>query len=152
MASAWRAGDARIEEWQQAHGRLPPALLHFLASDARWDTRLAAWLLYVQQNHVALRAPVWARFVQSLPAVEDLHLLCLFTPEEQRALQVPWCGSLAIAYLRKCNSQTPRCGGLLNGQQMTWRTHITCGVIASLVYCQDCQAQLAHIVHTAAWQ
>lgn len=118
------------------HGTLPPALAAFLCSDAHWDTRLAAWLLYILRSHAVLHSPLWTRFVRALPQARDLHLLCMFAPEEQQALQIPWCAALIMA----CKDDWPCCSRSHASARAAAASRIACK--PSHVYVVICMLQL----------
>lgn len=69
----------------QAHGELPPALSDFLLGEARWDARLAAWLLWQSRCSGAL----WRSYFAALPRLPELSNLLTFSPDEHPWLEFP---------------------------------------------------------------
>lgn len=55
------------------------------AGDARWDARMAGWLLWMVQHPSAL----WRSYLALLPAESDMSCLLNFSPVEIEQLQVP---------------------------------------------------------------
>jgi hypothetical protein len=103
--AAWQiqlqhAGRTHLRMFQDAHGELPSELCDFLqSSDARWDARLCAFFLYVHQQFRDTQG-IWGLYMQSMPGVDELNLLCNYTSAEQTMLQLPWCdATLVISHL-----------------------------------------------------
>ncbi|EFJ46660.1 hypothetical protein VOLCADRAFT_92848 [Volvox carteri f. nagariensis] len=78
-------GDRGQELWQQHHGQLPEQLLDFLTSDARWDVRMTAWLLWVASE--LPDSPVWGPYLASLQPVEEVTCLLNYGPDIAKELQ-----------------------------------------------------------------
>jgi hypothetical protein len=63
--------------------------------DARWDARMAAWLLWMTSHPSHL----WRSYLDLLPAESDMSCLLNFSPPEITELQVP---TLQVRPLQAC--------------------------------------------------
>lgn len=70
---------------------MPLTLCEFLVSDASWDARLCAWLLYIVKKYSHQTDGLWSAYIKTLPKMSDLNLLLTFSPMEQMLLKIPWC-------------------------------------------------------------
>lgn len=61
------------------------SVLAVAAGDARWDARMAAWLLWVARQPGAL----WRSYMALLPTQQDMTCLLNFSPAEAAELQLP---------------------------------------------------------------
>jgi hypothetical protein len=79
-----------MRRFEQQHGALPQQLLEFIQSEAQWDVRLCAWLLYLKRNSSSVPTP-WPTYISTLPGPEDLTTLLSYTPSEQPILKISRC-------------------------------------------------------------
>lgn len=84
-------GDRHIQKHQEYYGEMPLTLCEFLVSDASWDARLCAWLLYIVKKYSHQTDGLWSAYIKTLPKMSDLNLLLTFSPMEQMLLKIPWC-------------------------------------------------------------
>lgn len=82
-------GDRHLRSYQEVHGELPAILHEFLLSTARWDLRMAAWLLYLRRSarSADTLTPMGA-YVETLPAEDSMSVLLNYKPMEQMFLQI----------------------------------------------------------------
>ena len=92
-------GDRQQAQWQIEHGTLPPALADFLQqAGARWDVRMAAWVLWLaagaaadQQRRRAAGdggaessaaapacSPLWSHYLSLMPTPDELCPLLMY--------------------------------------------------------------------------
>lgn len=85
--------------WQQQHWQLPDQLLSFFAdTEVVWESKLVAWLLYLQAT--APEGSLWHSYIQSLPAAADAITFCSYSEQQAEQLQFStWQVSLARVYL-----------------------------------------------------
>lgn len=71
---------------QPTHPRLrcPPYTPGAPAGEARWDVRMAAWLLWLQQHDGA----VWRQYLRLLPAEQDMSCMLNYSRQEIPELQL----------------------------------------------------------------
>ncbi|WIA21504.1 hypothetical protein OEZ85_000708 [Tetradesmus obliquus] len=82
--------DRAHRRWQEVNGELPQLLLEFLQGDARWDIRMAAWLLYVKQMAAQPGSlPLWQAYLGLLPQEQDMCCLLNYSRAEAAELQLP---------------------------------------------------------------
>jgi hypothetical protein len=80
---------------QTAHGFLQANFnshtnIYVAAGDARWDIRMAAWLLYVKQLAAEPGSlPLWRRYLALLPQEQDMCCLLNYNRAEAAELQLP---------------------------------------------------------------
>ena len=91
-------GDGHQREFQDIHGKFPELLQDFLSSDARWEVRLCAWLLWLMKSGAdpegtLHRSSPWTSYIQTLPRLDNLSTLLSYSPLEQRALVIRKCAS-----------------------------------------------------------
>eukprot|EP00775_Hariotina_reticulata_P004636 gene4636-4889_t len=81
--------DRHHRRWQERWGPLPPQLLDFLQDgEARWDLRMAAWLLWVKLQQQQTGS-MWDAYLDLLPQESDLSCLLNFNDAERQELQLP---------------------------------------------------------------
>jgi hypothetical protein len=85
-------GDRQQAQWQIEHGALPPALADFLQqAGARWDVRMAAWVLWLAGGAAERAAagtspssssstcsPLWAHYLRLMPTPHELCPLLMY--------------------------------------------------------------------------
>jgi hypothetical protein len=81
-------GDRQQAQWQIEHGALPEALADFLQqAGARWDVRMAAWVLWLAGEAREAAAgggggvgcsPLWAHYLRLMPAPDELCCLLMY--------------------------------------------------------------------------
>lgn len=94
------AGELHLRRFQEIHGEFPELLLEFLLSEARWEVRLCAWLLWLMKSGFDAESPLrphspWRTYINTLPHLDDLSTLLSYSPLEQRALAIPKYASVA---------------------------------------------------------
>lgn len=67
---------------------MPPLLVEFLQGEARWDARLAAWLLWLRSCSGS--SPLWRHYFSVLPAAAEMTCLLNYAPKEQLSLELPF--------------------------------------------------------------
>jgi hypothetical protein len=81
-------GDRQQAQWQIEHGALPEALADFLQqAGARWDVRMAAWVLWLAGEAREAAAsggggggcsPLWAHYLRLMPPPHELCSLLMY--------------------------------------------------------------------------